>query len=173
MSKFTAENDVFIEFHHNTCFVKDLRTGVILLQGALDNGLYHIARPQTADNYLSSESKHHALLSVKTEFQNCSPDFPSAQCFVSSATDQYELWHRRLCHASSKVVELVLRKCNIQNIMNENKADFCDVCQYGKSHTLPFQLSQSKSTKPTCPYLSGLMLFTQQVLSYIPSLHLS
>ena len=40
VSKFTADNDVFFEFHPNICFVKDQQSETIKLQGSLKNGLY-------------------------------------------------------------------------------------------------------------------------------------
>ena len=40
VSQFKKDNNVFIEFHSSTCFVKDQVTKVILLQGTLQKGLY-------------------------------------------------------------------------------------------------------------------------------------
>lgn len=40
ISKFTKDNDVFIEFHPSFCLIKDLYTKILLLQAKLTNGLY-------------------------------------------------------------------------------------------------------------------------------------
>jgi hypothetical protein len=41
IQKFTADNNVFIEFHPSCFFVKDHMSGKILHQGPSRNGLYH------------------------------------------------------------------------------------------------------------------------------------
>ena len=48
----------------------------------------------------------------------------------------YKLWYARLGHASSPIVNLVLRTCNISCKHNN---DFCDACTIAKSHKLPFK----------------------------------
>ncbi|KAL4325754.1 hypothetical protein GQ457_11G003440 [Hibiscus cannabinus] len=40
VSKLARDNDVFLEFHANTCMVRDERTGVVLLKGSEVDGLY-------------------------------------------------------------------------------------------------------------------------------------
>ena len=80
VSNLTFENDVFIEFHPYTCFVKVLRTTVILLQGTLENGFYLIARPEAADNLVVIQAIM-CLLSVNTETLTSSHVFPIVQCF--------------------------------------------------------------------------------------------
>ena len=39
----------------------------------------------------------------------------------------------------------MLRLSNVSDVVNENFA-FCDACQYGKSHALPFNLSQNRAS---------------------------
>lgn len=50
-------------------------------------------------------------------------------------------------HPSDRVLNKVLSMCNLPKILNE-KAEFYEACQYGKSHLLPFTLSTSYSTEP-------------------------
>lgn len=53
-----------------------------------------------------------------------------------------DVWHKRLGHPSLRVLESVIKGCNLPTKMNE-EVKFCDACQYGKSHTLPFPNSVS------------------------------
>lgn len=40
VSQFCSDNNVFFEFHSTSCFVKDQATKRVLLEGAVDGGLY-------------------------------------------------------------------------------------------------------------------------------------
>lgn len=42
ISKFTRDNDVVVEFLSDCCFVKDKATRIVLLKGALKDGLYQL-----------------------------------------------------------------------------------------------------------------------------------
>lgn len=53
-----------------------------------------------------------------------------------------ESWHRRLGHPSSKVLEQVLKNFKIKDPSGESLS-FCEACQFGKSHLLPFKSSTS------------------------------
>lgn len=57
-----------------------------------------------------------------------------------------KLWHLRLGHPSERVLDQVLRSCNIK--IKANKRYFCEPCQYGKNRALPFKLSDSRATCP-------------------------
>lgn len=63
--------------------------------------------------------------------------------FVTSSNSHYVLyiskniWHSRMGHPSFRVLDQVLTSCNIKIKMNE-KVNFYEACQYGKSHKLPF-----------------------------------
>lgn len=54
------------------------------------------------------------------------------------------VWHRRLGHPSLKLFESILQKCKLPVKSNE-KLMFCDACQFGKSHALPFPTSASQA----------------------------
>ena len=68
ISKSTLENDVIVEFD-STCYsVKDKKSKVVLLQGKLKNGLYHLMLPSSGNlssslpsnlNYQSSTRASH------------------------------------------------------------------------------------------------------------------
>ena len=53
----------------------------------------------------------------------------------------------RLGHPSERVLNQVLHFCNKKFEVNE-KLPFCDACQFGKSHLLPFKSSVSLASKP-------------------------
>ena len=55
------------------------------------------------------------------------------------------IWHRRLGHPLSRVFYLITRRCNVA-LKNES-IEFCQSCQLGKSHFLPFSPSESCATK--------------------------
>lgn len=67
-------------------------------------------------------------------------------CFTITLSYQLNVWHRHLCHASHKTVVSVMKQCKINYSININdKYEFCDACQLGKSHALPFHISQTKT----------------------------
>lgn len=53
-----------------------------------------------------------------------------------------ESWHRRLGHPNNKVLDKVLTSCNIKPSPIDHFS-FCEACQYGKMHLLPFKSSFS------------------------------
>ena len=54
-------------------------------------------------------------------------------------------WHQRLGHPSAKILRQVLNLCN--SSLNKS-LKLCSVCQYGKSHVLPFSILETKTTSP-------------------------
>ena len=58
------------------------------------------------------------------------------------------LWHARLGHASSAVVQQILDNYDLPYVSNPNNNSICDACQRGKSHQLPYPKSTSISAKP-------------------------
>lgn len=63
---------------------------------------------------------------------------------VSSAID---LWHKKLGHSSRLVLNKVLKSCNSKFNINKTPS-FCDACQLGKIHALPFKRSVTVSKFP-------------------------
>ena len=121
VSKFVCDNNVFFEFYPNQCFVKNQATKEILLQGNIRDGSYVFP------------SLHRSLLpSVNTSSHN-------------SIMTPYELWHKRLGHASSRTVQNVMQMNN--KLCNKNSS-FCDSCVIAKSHQLPFSFSHTVYIAP-------------------------
>ncbi|KAL2534481.1 Integrase catalytic domain-containing protein [Abeliophyllum distichum] len=109
-----------------------------MLQGKLRDGLYQLEFP-----YQNNESTvQKSVVSNKS----CSVAL-SVDSGHESLHSQFDVWHRRLGHPSSQVVSQVLKNCNQKLKLNEAMS-FCDACQYGKSHSLPFSLSTSHAKAP-------------------------
>ena len=53
-------------------------------------------------------------------------------------------WHRRLGHPSMKILNSLVQDC-ILTVINNEELKFCESCQFGKAHKLPFILSQSQA----------------------------
>jgi len=108
ISKFTADNNILVEFDENCCFVKDKLTRKTLLKGELKNGLYQLC--DNKDSYV--------YMSLK------------------------ESWHRKLGHPNNKVLEKVLKECNVKTSPSDSFM-FREAYQFGKLHMLPFKNSSS------------------------------
>ncbi|RVW41864.1 Retrovirus-related Pol polyprotein from transposon RE1 [Vitis vinifera] len=92
-------------------FVKDIQTGMTLLEGRSEGGLYPIQlRPM-------SINKSHALLAVV-----------GIKASVS-------VWHSRLGHASLPIVSQLLNKHSLPVEGSVNKMHFCESCQLGKGYS--------------------------------------
>lgn len=53
-----------------------------------------------------------------------------------------ESWHRKLGHPSSRVLNEILKSCNVR-VPQDDHFSFCEACQFGKMHYLPFRNSFS------------------------------
>lgn len=58
-----------------------------------------------------------------------------------------DLWHCRLCHLSVKILKQVVNFLCLPDAYVYD-IHFCDSCQYGKSHYLPFKRSINKTISP-------------------------
>jgi histone deacetylase 1/2 len=58
------------------------------------------------------------------------------------------VWHHRLGHASSHVVEQILSRHKLSFVKDSRNNSICDSCQKGKSHQLPYPKSSSVSLRP-------------------------
>ena len=65
----------------------------------------------------------------------------------SISNSHKDLWHRRFGHPSNKILFEILRSCHQSMLINKN-ISFCDACQYGKSHSLPFPISTYHAKSP-------------------------
>jgi len=101
VSKLCIDNNVFFEFHSNTCYVIHQVTKRVMLQDILKNGLYIFP----------------TLLSV-------------SQCSVNSLSftaDKINVntWHERFGHCNFKVLKQIMSHCNIR--VSDN-IQFCSAC---------------------------------------------
>ncbi|KAM2672155.1 hypothetical protein EV1_007888 [Malus domestica] len=121
--------------HNNWCsltfdpfgfYVKDLRTGRTLFQGPSEGGLYPFY--WNASNGVSGIAiSPHALMIAKADIH---------------------IWHRRLGHPSSIVLNKVVKHSNLPIVGSVHKQSFCSDCQLGKASRLPFSVLPCTSTRP-------------------------
>ena len=140
VSKLTADNNALVEFDANYCYVKDKLIGKILQRRKLRDGLYQLS------SVISQVNKDPCVyMSLKKN------------------------WHRKLGHPNNKVLEKVLKICNVKT-SSHDQFSFCETCQFGKLHLLPFKSSSSHAKEPLelihsdvwgpAPILSPLILST-------------
>ncbi|KAK5772128.1 hypothetical protein PVK06_048399 [Gossypium arboreum] len=133
VAQFAKDNQVYFEFHLIHCFVKDVKTGSVLLVGHFYNGLYRF------DMSSFQESKAVVSSLVTAHVTNLAP--------LASSSLVFNLWHKKLGHLCDKTIATVLRKCNI--IANKFQlSSVCSACQLGKFHKLPFSLSSTVFSAP-------------------------
>ncbi|KAA3483629.1 Retrovirus-related Pol polyprotein from transposon TNT 1-94 [Gossypium australe] len=99
VAQFANDNQVYFECHPFHYFVKDIKTGTILLVGRIHDGLYHFNLPgtqsfNTASNSSATAHTTHLESSI-------------------SSSSIFDLWHKRLFHPYNKTVMTVLQKCNV------------------------------------------------------------
>ena len=144
ISCLTVDNKVFVEFHSNVCLVKDKENHQVLLQKKLEDGLYKLHIPETKNHtkltvYSSMNPSVNAIVGLNLVESKRRVD---AQCHVSSISVSLDVLHRRLGHLSSRVMSHVQESCNPNASIN-GKLNFCDACQFGKNHALPYNNSSS------------------------------
>lgn len=106
----------------------DLHSKQILLRGNLDKGLYKAIANSTLTDAMAAPPV--SFLSHSTN--------------TSKLTS---LWHNRLGHPAFLIVNKVLQHCN-QKSFPLSSFEFCNSCQFGKSHRLPFTQSTSRAQLP-------------------------
>jgi histone deacetylase 1/2 len=92
------------------------------------------------------------LIKVEIARFNCSGDLyylngAPAAAQPTSMVASIDLWHHRLGHPSSFIVQQVLRRNKI-DYTPDSTPYVCDSCQLAKSHQLPYPISTSRSTVP-------------------------
>lgn len=144
VSKLARDNNVFVEFYADSCLVKDISTGKVVMKGTLKDGLYELNNVDAANHptFLCAGTKN-LLQPLELKDVNSSI-FVLSNVDVQMAMSK-NVWHRRLGHPSIKVVEGVIKRFNLSVKANEN-FHFCEACQFGKSSALPFPLSNSRAT---------------------------
>ena len=132
MSKFAQDNNVFFEFHANTCFIKSHVSKEVLLEGFLDtSGLYSFSSQ-------SVESPAANVVSLSTR--------DHSQVLANSVCNKLSVWHNRLGHTNSVNLKFILKLCNIAS-SNKDNTDCCSSCNVGKSHRLYAPLSTTVYSK--------------------------
>lgn len=124
VAQFTKENGVSIEFFPHACFVKDLRTRKIVMDGVEVNRMYKMRAAPTNKIHPSS-----------------------AQCFNLSKSDSLDLWHKRLGHPAYDTVKHILKNASI-SFSSIKPVVVCSACQYGKAHKLSFSNSTTVYSRP-------------------------
>ena len=75
---------------------------------------------------------------------NVNSDFPET---TNSSFHVFDLWHKMLGHPTSKIVTQILNDNKIP-FSTKSGSSIYSACQLGKSHNLPFPISQTVYTKP-------------------------
>ena len=137
IAKIISDNDVIVEFNSCFVFVKDKFSGKVLLQGKLEDGLYKV-------NFQGGPPISHqpgSFVAISGQKKN------SPHCFVSDLSST-QLWHFRLGHPTSLILNKVFQQCNSSLSVNSSCTTFCSSCQLGKSHRLFASPSTNKSSEP-------------------------
>jgi hypothetical protein len=108
-----------MEFHPSYFFVKNRISGKILHKGPSKNGLYQWSP---------------------------SPSVAPPSVF-SSERASHQDWHARLGHLADRILHQVVSKFHLP-ITSNKKLSLCSACRRGKSHQLPFSLSDHPSHFP-------------------------
>lgn len=131
VSKFTKDNKVYFEFYSHDCYIKDLKTHKVLLQGTKSNGLY---------KFLLAKLKH--------AFNTTHEAIRSAESFQKSDLEfQFTCWHQRLGHPFFAIVYQILKSFNIR-IPKTKSFSLCHACEMGKRHKLQFSSSTTVYATP-------------------------
>lgn len=109
------------------------------MRGLLRDGLYHLESVAViADDVLEKSGYR------KLQFKHINKN---ASTFVLSkkANDgaSKTVWYRRLGHSTMQVLNYIAKVCNLP-INGNGDFMFCESCQLGKTHNLPFNISRSK-----------------------------
>ena len=122
ISNLCRTNNASIEFSPTSFFVKDLRTGAILLQGPTKDGVY--------------------------EWPAATPPQPSPLLAFSSVKTTPSAWHHRLGHPSSVIFKHIVSSFKLDCSRTHGETFNCNSCQCNKSHKLPFSVSTVTSSFP-------------------------
>ncbi|KAM1900185.1 hypothetical protein ACFX14_029161 [Malus domestica] len=118
--RFTTDNNCSLTLFPHAYRVQDLHTGKMLFHGRSNNGFY--------------------------PFSTVSSCTKGVSAFIGARVSN-SIWHSRLGHPSFHVLQSLIssNKLPINGVVTRA---FCQSCPLGKSHKLPFRLSNSKSSFP-------------------------
>lgn len=106
VSQFCQDNLTSIEFFPSYFFLKDLSTGALLVRGQTNNGLYEWP---------------------------CGTKLPHPHINSVSKSPSKSLWHRRLDHPKSRVLQTLFKNFSLP-FSGSNNLDFFHSCSCNKSH---------------------------------------
>uniref|UniRef100_A0A803QCM5 Reverse transcriptase Ty1/copia-type domain-containing protein n=1 Tax=Cannabis sativa TaxID=3483 RepID=A0A803QCM5_CANSA len=135
----TVGNGNRLQIAHVGCGKLDLETKKVLLQGKFKDGLYQFADPKEGRCDHSTKSVNSSF--VFTGLVSKSKSQHVAEQSFSSIKDKL---HRRLGHPSNRVLSQVLSLADVKPTTNCNK-NFCEACQFGKSHALPLTTNSERA----------------------------
>lgn len=95
-------------------------------------------------NLFTSQSSTSSLLQNNSSQSN---DLFSCSVTSVNVVVSKSVWHKRLGHPSDRVLDQVIKQCNFPYKSNK-LLSFCDACQFGKSHVLPYSNSVSHASRP-------------------------
>ena len=72
--------------------------------------------------------------------------YSSPAAFTSSLSPNINIWHNKLGHPAPAILTRILKTAHVPHSLKDLK--FCNACQQGKSHRLPFTLSENRANKP-------------------------
>ncbi|KAL4360960.1 hypothetical protein GQ457_04G026310 [Hibiscus cannabinus] len=128
VSKFARDNAVFFEFHAKNCLVCDEATGVVLLQGREDGGLYKFATQ---------------LINTTASCANVETNL------VPSSISTYDIWHRRLGHPIHDTLVKVCQTIDVNVSKEVNKTSIISPPGgSNRSSTIPILKPTQLSTTP-------------------------
>lgn len=121
-----------MEFHAGFFVVKDKLSKKVLLERKLKDILYQF-------KFTNQDEKPYYQDSIASNKLNPSIFTAKSRTFeaITQNESKFKLWNLRLGHPLGPVMSQVLNSSNEK--LNVNKiSHFCDACQLGKSHSLPF-----------------------------------
>jgi hypothetical protein len=122
IQRLAHDNNAFVELHPSFFCIKDQKTQRILMRGRSHHGLYPVPCPVSS-----------------TSLPSCAA--------LSSVTTFADLWHCRLGHPSSIVVESVIRSNKLACAPSRSSL-VCNSCLRAKIHQLSYNNFAHVTTSP-------------------------
>lgn len=116
--------------------------GRVISKGVLKDGLYQLEDTAAIKNPEVFEESKTGVNLYKDSLLALNLSNVQFNSVVSK-----HIWHRRLGHPSSSVFEFIVKNRGL-SVKDNEKSEFCSSCQLGKSHSLPFPISNSRASKP-------------------------
>ncbi|XP_031256998.1 uncharacterized protein LOC116114998 [Pistacia vera] len=138
LSKFTKDNEVFVEFYSSYCLVKDKSSKAILLQGMLKDGLYRL--PPSISTSLNSTEDLAASVNHQLHDNNSVPSFstcilPLVSTNNSKCLSSCALSACQPCLHCNKFSVTAPNSVNtVTEYNSENVSSFCFAYDINKMH---------------------------------------